>query len=144
MGKEDPVTVRHASEADKAFWLSLDRHLPEGAFERKLASRHAFVLEVAGEGLAILRCSLFWESIPFCDLLYVAEGERRRGRGRALTEHWEREMKRLGFRLVMTSTQADEEGQHFWRRLGYRDCGSFILPFPGYEQPPELILAKPL
>ena len=40
MGKEDPVTVRHASEADKAFWLSLDRHLPEGAFERKLASRH--------------------------------------------------------------------------------------------------------
>lgn len=138
------MTARYASEADRDFWLSLDRHLPEGAFERKLASRQAFVLEEAGEGLAILRYSLFWETIPFCDLLYVAEDERLLGRGRALTEYWEREMKRLGFGLVMTSTQSDEEGQHFWRRLGYRDCGSFILPFPGWEQPPELILAKPL
>ena len=39
---------------------------------------------------------------------------------------------------------ADEEGQHFWRKLGYRDCGGFLLPFPGYEQPLELMLAKPL
>jgi ribosomal protein S18 acetylase RimI-like enzyme len=55
---------------------------------------------------------------------------------------WEADMRRRGYDLVMTSTQSDEEAQHFYRKLGYRDCGSFELPFPGHEQPPELILAK--
>ena len=66
------------------------------------------------------------------------------GLGRALTEHWEGELRARGFGLAMTSTQADEDAQHFWRKLGYRDCGGFLLPFPGYEQPTELILAKAL
>ena len=69
---------------------------------------------------------------------------RRHGLGRMLMAHWEADMKRQGYGLVMTSTQADEEAQHFYRRLGYRDCGGFLLPFPGWEQPLELILAKEL
>ena len=59
-----------------------------------------------------------------------------------LMEHWERDMHTRGYDLVMTSTQADENAQHFYRALGYRDCGGLILPFPGYEQPMEIILAK--
>ena len=136
------MTIRYAGEADRALWLRLDRRLPEEAFAREVAARQACVLEEAGEGLAVLRWGLFWDSIPFCNLLYVAEGSRGRGLGRALAAHWEGEMKALGHDLVMTSTQADEGAQHFWRRLGYRDCGGFVLPFPGYEQPTELILAK--
>jgi GNAT superfamily N-acetyltransferase len=138
------MTIRYASQADRAFWKSLDGHLPEEAYDRKIAAKQAYVLEEAGEGLAILRFGLFWDTIPFCNLLCVAEGRRGRGLGRALAAHWEREMGEKGFGLLMTSTQADEEGQHFWRKLGYRDCGGFLLPFPGYEQPLELILAKPL
>ena len=138
------MTIRYAEDADRAAWLRLDRHLPEEMFARKAAAREALLLEEAGECLAVLRWGLFWDLIPFCHLLYVAEGARGRGLGRALTEHWERAMKSRGHGLVMTSTQADEAGQHFWRKLGYRDCGGFLLPFPGYEQPTELILAKPL
>ena len=138
------MTIRYAQEADRAMWSRLDRHLPDSEYARKTAARQAYVLEEGGEGLAVLRWGLFWDSIPFCNLLYVAEGARFRGLGRALTAHWEGEMKALGCGLVMTSTQADEGAQHFWRKLGYRDCGGFVLPFPGYEQPTELILAKPL
>jgi len=138
------MTIRNAAEADREAWLRLDRHLPERAYARKTAAGEALLLEEAGECLAVLRWGLFWDSIPFCHLLYVAEGARGRGLGRALTEHWERLLRSRGFGLVMTSTQADENAQHFWRRLGYRDCGGFVLPFPGYEQPTELILAKPL
>ena len=138
------MIIRYAEEADRASWLRLDRHLPEGAFARKAAAGEALILEEAGEGLAVLRWGLFWDSIPFCYLLYVAEGARFRGLGRALTEHWEGEMRARGFGLTMTSTQADENAQHFWRKLSYRDCGGFVLPFPGYEQPTELILAKAL
>ena len=59
-------------------------------------------------------------------------------------EHWEADMIARGYDLVMTSTQSDEEAQHFYRKLGYKDCGGLTLPFPGYEQPTELILAKAL
>lgn len=138
------MTIRYAEESDRAFWRSLDGHLPEGEYARKTEAKQAYVLEEAGEGLAVLRFSLFWDSIPFCNLLYIADGARRRGYGKALVSQWEREMRAKGYGLVMTSTQADEEGQHFWRKLGYRDCGGFLLPFPGYEQPLELMLAKPL
>ena len=138
------MTIRYAAQADLASCLALDGHLPEGAYAPKLAAKQVYLLSEAGEDLALLRWGLFWDSIPFCNLLYVAEGARGRGYGRALAERWEADMKARGYDLAMTSTQADEEGQHFWRKLGYRDCGGFLLPFPGYEQPLELILAKPL
>ncbi len=136
--------VRYAREGDRDVWFALDGHLPPEEYALKVRDRRAYVLE-AGDGIAaILRYALFWDSIPFCTLLYVREGERRRGRGRALMAHWEQDMKRRGYGLVMTSTQADEEAQHFYRALGYRDCGGLLLPFPGFEQPLEVILAKPL
>ncbi len=136
--------IRYAAQTDLAACLALDGHIPEGAYASKLASKQVYILSEAGEVRALLRYGLFWDSIPFCSLLYVTEGARRRGYGRALAERWEADMKSRGYDLVMTSTQADEEGQHFWRKLGYKDCGGFVLPFPGFEQPLELILAKPL
>lgn len=138
------MTIRYAAQADLASCLALDRHLPEGAYAPKLAAKQVYLLSETGEDLALLRFGFFWDSIPFCSLLYVAEGARGRGYGRALAIRWEADMKSRGYDLAMTSTQADEEGQHFWRKLGYRDCGGFVLPFPGYEQPLELILAKQL
>ena len=51
-------------------------------------------------------------------------------------------MKEKGYGMVLTSTQADEEAQHFYRKLGYKDCGGFVPTAPGYEQPMELFLEK--
>ena len=42
----------------------------------------------------------------------------------------------------MTSTQVDEEAQHFYRKLGYQDAGGLVIRIPGYEQPMELFLVK--
>ena len=36
----------------------------------------------------------------------------------------------------------DEEAQHFYRKLGYKDCGGFVVDVPGYEQPMEMIMIK--
>ncbi|MBQ8162724.1 MAG: GNAT family N-acetyltransferase [Clostridia bacterium] len=134
--------VRYAEDKDRDFWFSLDRHLPEDAFERKVRDGQGLVMEVAGEPAGILRWSLFWDTIPFCNLLYLKEGFRRRGYGRQLMDTWERKMAEAGYALVLTSTQSDEEAQHFYRALGYRDCGGFLLPFPGFEQSLEVILGK--
>jgi len=44
-------------------------------------------------------------------------------------------MKLLGYVAVMTSTNSDEQAQHFYRKLGYKDCGCLILDIPRMEQP---------
>ena len=151
---EEKIAVRRLSRpeaaihpvtgADRESWFSLDRHLSGEAFDRKVRDRMGYVLTLADRPAGILRWSLFWDSIPFCNMRYIREGERRKGLGRALMARWEQDMKALGYGLVMTSTQSDEEGQRFYRALGYVDCGSLTLPFRGYEQPTELFLAKAL
>jgi hypothetical protein len=49
-------------------------------------------------------------------------------------------MKKVGSNLVMTSTQANEEAQHFYRSLGYKDAGCLLLE----DEPLEIILVKRL
>ncbi len=138
----DSQNIRFVDSSDRDFWLSLDRHISDEEFDRKIRDRMGYVLTVQNEPVGLLRYSLFWDNTPFCNLLYVAQDPQRKGYGRMLMEHWERDMHTRGYDLVMTSTQADENAQHFYRALGYRDCGGFILPFPGHEQPMEIILAK--
>ena len=53
-----------------------------------------------------------------------------------------RRSKNQGYGMVMTSTQADEEAQHFYRKIGYKESGGFTIDIPGYEQPMELIFIK--
>ena len=47
-----------------------------------------------------------------------------------------------GYGMLITSTQVDEDAQHFYRKLGFKDCGGFIIDVPGYEQPMEMIMIK--
>ncbi len=38
--------------------------------------------------------------------------------------------------------QVNETSQHFYRKLGYKDCGGFVIDIPKYEQPMEMFLIK--
>lgn len=138
------IRIRCVAQADHDFWFSLDRHLSEDVFAQKTHDRMGYVLSNDEGPCGILRWFLFWDSIPFCSMLFIREDSQRKGYGRALMTHWEKTMKSMGHSLVMTSTQSDENAQHFYRALGYRDCGALTLPFPGYEQPLEIIMAKQL
>ena len=51
-------------------------------------------------------------------------------------------MKSKGNDMVLTSTQVDEEAQHFYRKLGYKDCGGIIIDIPKHKQPMEMFLVK--
>ena len=134
--------ISYVQESDRAFWYQLDRHLPEAEFERKVRERRGYVLREGEIPVGVLRYNLFWDNTPFCTLLYVAREFQRRGYGRKLMEHWEQDMRAQGYGMLLTSTQVDEEAQHFYRRLGYRDCGGLLVDVPGYEQPMELFLVK--
>ena len=136
--------IRPAVSADWPAWSRLDGRVSRELFERKCAAGECYAAEADGAIIGLLRWNRFWDEVPFCTLLMVAEGFRGQGVGRALMGRWEADMRALGCGMAMTSTQADETAQHFYRRLGYRDAGGFVVNVPGYEQPLELIFLKDL
>lgn len=76
--------------------------------------------------------------MPFMNMIWMEDPYRGRGLGRHVVQHWENEMKQKGFDIVMTSTQSDEQAQHFYRKMGYVDAGALLLD----NQPLEVILIK--
>ena len=134
------MDIRIAEMRDAGALLAHDRHITRARLERKIADRQILVL-LNGENFAgWLRWGLFWDEHPFMNLLYLLEPYRGKGLGRALVTDWERRMKAEGHEVVMTSTQANECAQFFYRHMGYADVGSFALP----GDPLELILQKAL
>lgn len=117
-----------------------DRHIPEENLRKALENGSVLVARMEGQLAGWLRYNLFWDSIPFLNLLYVREEYRGQGIGRALMAHWEAQMEGLGHRHVLTSTVACEQAQHFYYALGYEAAGGFFPPEEGYE----LILKKRL
>lgn len=51
-------------------------------------------------------------------MIWVDEQYRGKGVGKQVVLFWEDKMKQKGFKTVMTSTLANEEAQHFYRKLG--------------------------
>lgn len=136
--------IRYAELSDRDFWFTLDRHLSEAEFVNKVNLKRAYVLTEDDTPVGILRYNLFWDNTPFCTLLYVSPAHQRTGCGRALMDFWEADMRGQGYDLFLTSTQADEQAQHFYRKLGYHDCSGLVLDSPDHEQPMELFLMKRL
>lgn len=136
------IQIRYAETKDREFWYRLDAHLPAEEFAEKVRTRRGYVLLLDGSPVGLLRYNLFWDNTPFCTMLYIAPDFRGMGLGKALMLHWEADMRRRGFAMLMTSTQSDEDAQHFYRKLGYRDCGGFVVNIPGFEQPLELLFIK--
>lgn len=134
------VTMRYATRADWGFWSQLDRHLTKKVFLEKCRQQTAFVLWADRIDVGVLRYNLFWDQTPFLNLIYLAEEYRSIGLGRQALVSWEEKMIELGHQSVMTSTPADETAQHFYRKLGYQDCGSLCLA----NQALEIIMIKTL
>lgn len=113
-------------------------------FANKVRDRQGLLILADGVAVGLLRYNLFWDNIPFCTLLYVHAAQRGKGYGRRLMAYWEEDMRAQGHGMVLTSTQVDETAQHFYRKLGYKDCGGLVMDIPGYAQPMELFLCKKL
>jgi ribosomal protein S18 acetylase RimI-like enzyme len=90
--------------------------------------------------IGLLKFTILWETLPFIELIWLKPRARGHQLGRSAVQAWEKEMRERGFNLVLTSSAADEPGQHFWRKLGYTDCGSLTVR----NKPAEIFLQKRL
>lgn len=134
------MTIRTAADTDLPILTQYDRHISPEELKNLINFGRVIIGEINGEFAGWLRWNLFWDNTPFVNLLYLLDPFRSMGYGREMMLHWEREMQKLGFDTVMTSTASDEYAQHFYRKLGYTAIGGFT-PF---GNPYELIFAKQL
>jgi len=134
--------IKYVSENDKSFWFTLDRHLDENEFELKIRDKRGYIISDGNKPIGVMRYNLFWDNTPFLTLIYIDDVYQGKGFGRQAMLHWENEMHGLGYKMVMTSTQADEQAQHFYRKLGYIDRGCLVLDNTPYEQPQEIFMIK--
>lgn len=132
--------IRFAEMRDLPVLAGYDRHVDQNELAALIPQKRVIIMSNENDLLGWLRYNLFWDSIPFMNMLYFREGFRGQGNGGKLVGFWEAEMRGMGHDMVMTSSQADEQGQFFYRKHGYIDCGSLLLP----GEPLEIIFMKKL
>ncbi len=134
------VTTRTASESDLSFLREVDGHVAPDDLADLVRSGRVLVAEIDGVAVGLLRWGLFWDQVPFMNLLWIRPEWRGQGVGTKLVEVWEKSQLAAGHTLVLTSTVSAEAAQHLYRRLGYVDSGALLLP----DEPAELIFRKSL
>ncbi len=134
------MTIGLAQSKDKQKIERLDTHISSLLLDECIRKDQIYVLKddspknggqnhrLRDPVVGVLRYSLFWQTIPFLDLLYIDEAYRNRGFGTAMMDEWEKAMSARGYKYVMTSTQADEQAWRFYEKLGYRKVGGFFPP----------------
>ena len=91
-----------------------------------------------GSDIGFLCFAVLWGTLPFLEFFELRPELRRAGRGRSVVRCWEVAMAERGFDLVIVSTGADSDAQHFWRKMGYVDCGALMVR----SKPAEVFLQK--
>ena len=140
------MIIELAQSKDKQKIAKLDRHIPSSRLGECIWNQNVYVLkddsiQNGGQNhrmkdpvVGVLRYSLFWQTIPFLDFLYLDTSYRKKGFGTEMMRLWEEKMAQMGYKYVMTSTQADEDAWGFYEKLGYRRVGGFFPPEQDAEE----------
>ena len=132
------LTIRVATPADFETLSAHEDHIAPEVRRRCIEEGRIIIAEVNGEYAGQLRWNLFWDIVPFMNLIYFEEPYRGKGYGKALTEYWENAMRAAGHEKIMTSSAQDEFAQHFYVKLGYKAIGGFMIT----GDPLEIIFEK--
>ncbi len=122
------MEIRLADSKDKQKVMKYDHHIPHNKVGECIRNQLVYVLCDEKKIVGVLRYSLFWQSIPFLDLLYIDEDYRGKGYGSQMMAYWESVMERMEYQYVMLSTQKDETAKYFYEKLGYHRIGAFLPP----------------
>jgi len=132
--------IRYADVRDFDILREHDKHIEASELEKSIAARQILIMLDNDNFIGWLRYNLFWDNIPFMNMLYIFEAYRGKRYGKQLVDFWEKEMLNNQYKIVMTSTLSNEQAQFFYRKNGYIDCGSLLFP----NEPLEIILFKSL
>jgi ribosomal protein S18 acetylase RimI-like enzyme len=127
------MIIRYANNNDYLWLFEHDNHISETILKNKINNKEIYVVEKNEKIIGWLRYNLFWDNTPFMNMIYVLEEYQKMGIGKILVKYWEDEMKQNGYNNVLTSTQYNEEAQHFYSKIGYKEIGKFKYLNDPYE-----------
>ena len=122
------MEIRLAVAKDKKQILKYDCHIPQNKVGECIDNGLVDVLCDDDKIVGVLRYNLFWQTIPFLDLLFIDDAYRGQGWGSKMMADWEETMTRMGYPYVILSTQEDETARFFYEKIGYRRIGAFLPP----------------
>ena len=131
---------RYATPDDIDILTANDKNIDKAEMLNLIGLKRVYIMEEDNEFIGWLRYNLFWDNTPFMNMIHLKDENRGKGNGRKFVEFWEDEMRRIGYKTVMTSTASDEFAQHFYIKLGYSTIGGFLPSGDKFE----VILSKKL
>jgi ribosomal protein S18 acetylase RimI-like enzyme len=131
-------TIEYAYRHDLLELEHLDKYISKVELVKSIDADRVILYWLNDKIIGWLRYNLFWDKIPFMNMLYVLEDYQGQGVGKELVVFWENELKQRDHQMVMTSSLANETAQHFYRKLGYQDSGSLMLE----DEALEIIFTK--
>ncbi|WP_042272345.1 GNAT family N-acetyltransferase [[Clostridium] dakarense] len=132
------MKIEFATEKEYEYILRNDKHISKDLIKNKIKEKEIYLVKQENEIIGWLRFGYFWDNTPFLNMIFIDEEYRGRNIGKELVIFWENLMKSKGYKMVMTSTLSNENAQHFYRKLLYKDSGSLLLE----NEPLEIIFTK--
>lgn len=71
-----------------------DKHISKKELQKSVKEKRVYIAKEKSEIAGWLRFNLFWDNTPFMNMLYILEGYRGKGMGKALVQRWENDMKK--------------------------------------------------
>ena len=138
------MDLRPVQMGDKDFVMKVDSHVNELQYRNRVSTKTGYVIWEDGERAGWTHHSVLWDQLPFLNLIYVEEAYRKKGIASNAMKRWEDDMRAQGYQMVLISTRVDEDAQHFYRKLGYVECGALLMNGTPFEQPMEMFMRKML
>ena len=141
----DSIKIRIANQNDEHIIAEHDDHIQQNVISDKITRGEIYVAYDGDKFIGWLRYGMFWDTVPFMNMLMLLPEYRGKGIGRRLVTFWEEEMRKQGHTQLFTSTQQNEHAQHFYNALGYVAAGGFAQGCGALtEESFEIILIKEL
>lgn len=90
--------IKYATMNDYSLLASKDSHIRKEEWKKLIENNQALLFYIDGDFAGWLRWNLFWDEIPFMNMLYFLKEYRGKGYGTQMVEFWESEMVKLGYR----------------------------------------------
>ena len=136
------MNLKHMQMSDKDFVMSIDSHVNDLQYKNRVDTQTGYIIWTDNIRAGLMHYSVLWDSLPFLNLIFVKETHRNKGIASKAMKLWEEDMKEQGYKMVLLSTQVDENAQHLYRKSGYIDCGALLMNGTPFEQPMEMFMRK--
>jgi len=138
------MKISYITNDDKGFVMNINNHITNESYTNIVSTKSGYILWEDNCRIGFMSYCVLWDKIPFLNFLYVNEEFRQKGYATKAILDWEKEMKEVGYKMTLVSTQVDESSQYLYRKLGYVDCGCIVFSHTPFDQPMEMFLRKVL